>query len=299
MGNEEKDIYKQLETELNKRLKQFDKELNQDRKAELKEPQRITYKKMKTTEFSDEDLKKIAENGLKDSYLAEREGLVNDAKDKINELISNKENINNSQVKTLNDIEKTYKGLKENINNEVIKRGLQRSSIAEEQLKETESDKANQVLSLIKENERKRIEIDEQIKRYESGIDNALSDFDIGYAAKLNEKIKVLKKEQDELNREIAAYNNELTEKENKEYNEQYQDYLNQKDERYYKDKASELNEAEFESENGYYGEKKKNYDTRYNLAFSFYSSLPKDIAKQLFNENKDLENYLGLYYNK
>ena len=57
--------------------------------------------------------------------------------------------------------------------------------------------------------------------------------------------------------------------------------------------------QAKFEAMYGYTGDKKSNYDKRLQTAIDFYTSLPKEAAIKLVNNNPTIAGYLGHYYSR
>lgn len=96
------------------------------------------------------------------------------------------------------------------IDNDVIKRGLARSSIAATQKGELEADRAKSAAA-IRESYGKRIsELDSEISALGSKLQTALDDFNVSYAVKLNETLAGLKAERENKIAEAAKYNNEI-----------------------------------------------------------------------------------------
>lgn len=96
------------------------------------------------------------------------------------------------------------------IDNDVIKRGLARSSIAATQKGELEADRAKSAAA-IRESYGKRIsELDSEISALGSKLQTALDDFNVSYAVKLNETLAGLKAERENKIAEAAKYNNEV-----------------------------------------------------------------------------------------
>ncbi len=93
----------------------------------------------------------------------------------------------------------------------------------------------------------------------------------------------------------IEDYNNKLKEKELK--------YIEERAKAIEEQLAQRLKDEQYlkylENKNGYAGEKAENYTQRYNVAFDFYNSMPKNVALKMINENKDLQGYLGNYFGR
>lgn len=103
-----------------------------------------------------------------------------------------------------------YNAAARNIDNDVIKRGLARSSIAATQKGALEADRAKSAAA-IRESYGKRIsELDSEISMLGAKLQTALDDFNVSYAVKLNETLAALKAEREDKIAAAAKYNNEV-----------------------------------------------------------------------------------------
>ncbi|MDE6551016.1 MAG: hypothetical protein K2M44_05925 [Clostridia bacterium] len=93
----------------------------------------------------------------------------------------------------------------------------------------------------------------------------------------------------------IAKYNNNIKAKTVK-----YQMDRNKAIRKQAEEEAKAAREtAKYESLYGYVGDKKTNYERRLQTAIDFYTSLPKEVAVKLVNNNPTVAGYLGLYYSR
>ncbi len=110
----------------------------------------------------------------------------------------------------LSALDGEYAAAARNIDNDVLKRGLARSSIAATQKGALEADRAKSAAAL-RESYGKRIsELDSEISSLGSKLQTALDNFNVSYAVKLNEAIAGLKTERENKIAEAAKYNNEI-----------------------------------------------------------------------------------------
>lgn len=110
----------------------------------------------------------------------------------------------------LADLGSSYETAARNIDNDVLRRGLARSSIAAVAKSELEGDYAAAAAKLKTDYGVKIAEIDGEISSVGKKLETALNDFNLAYAAKLNEKLNELKAEREKKVTEVAKYNNEI-----------------------------------------------------------------------------------------
>ncbi|MCH5164796.1 MAG: hypothetical protein J1G01_00140 [Clostridiales bacterium] len=96
------------------------------------------------------------------------------------------------------------------IDNDAMKRGLARSSIAAAGKSELESEYLKRNADIVDTYGKKIAELDSEIAAADSKLRAALDDFNLTYATKLNEKIESLKSERDKKVEEVTKYNNEV-----------------------------------------------------------------------------------------
>lgn len=175
----------------------------------------IQFNKKENFEFSDESIKKDAEAELHD-YKTKSESAINQMRDdKEKELLASKDSVEKNYNNAKNETENYYNTIKENASNDALKRGLARSSIIINQLDAFNNKELETFNTLNTELTNSLNEIDFQLNSLESKQNQALADFDIEYAVKLNKKISDLKKEYTSLQNDVIKYNNQITETEN------------------------------------------------------------------------------------
>ena len=178
----------------------------------VKEYERIDYKPP-----TDEELENTAKQSLAEYANLSKASIENEIASLISKYETDKTNNEASYTRTLNALKSAYEQAKEEVNNDALKRGLARSSIAGNSVASIESEHANSKATAINEFEKKNAEIDAQISGLETKRQKAMDDFNISYTAKLTEEINKLKSERADNEQEAIKYNNSLAEKENKE----------------------------------------------------------------------------------
>ena len=161
-------------------------------------------------------------------------------------------------------------------------------------------------------------------KAYDAALDGALGDVDAALksdSAKIDMLLEQLaaqkKQSEDELSTAYSqkkqAETDALIDEMNKQLStiEKYNNTIKSKTVKYLADRNKAIRkqaeeeakaareQAKFEAMYGYTGDKKSNYDKRLQTAIDFYTSLPKEAAIKLVNNNPTIAGYLGHYYSR
>jgi len=295
------DVAKQNERMLMKELKELDDAYKAIKDNRLNDyiaslPESLSLEKMTYTAPSNEELKVKAEEGFKADYENDKNNLLNEIEEIREKLLSGKDSLTAGQAKALKALDEKYKAVKESINNETIKRGLSRSSVAINSLSEAELKKAEQE-GIIESGTKKEIEeLDKKIADLEKEKEDSVKAFDLEYAVKVQKELDKLTAERDRKAADVIEYNNRIAKQESDYKEERVEKISDYKD----KLKQDDISDEEYFKKNGFYPSMKDEYQERYAMAYSFYNSISADTAKRILNENADLEKYLGsMYYNK
>lgn len=107
-------------------------------------------------------------------------------------------------------LDEAYKSAAQRVDNDVLKRGLARSSIAVNSKERLEGEYLGKAASVRSELGGKIAELDGQIAATGDKLKAALNDFNLTYAAKLNDKLESLKAEREKKLDEVLEYNNKI-----------------------------------------------------------------------------------------
>lgn len=177
----------------------------------------ITYDRIEYDAPSDEEIEKRAQDSLKEYEQAGVSSIENEIAALLEKYASDK-NVNTaayeSTLKSLND---AYQSAIEAANNDALKRGLARSSIALNTTAAINSEKADKAAAAAAEYNRQDADLTSKINGLEVERQKAMDEFNISYTAKLTEEINKLKEQREELKNEAIKYNNTLAEKEENE----------------------------------------------------------------------------------
>jgi len=174
---------------------------------------------------SPDEIKKDAVDSLSE-YKNSNLNKINDTyKTKSDELEVKKQGLNKSLKLSKNEVSKYFDDVREKANVDALKRGLSRSSIVINQMNAFDNDELSALMDLDKDFSNNLNSINFELNSLNLQKQKALSDFDIAYAVKLNDKITSLNEELSKKNAEITKYNNQIIEKEQN-YNNRYQELV-------------------------------------------------------------------------
>lgn len=253
-------------------------------------PEKIEFEYRKYEGDDEEGIKNKTAQKYND-LLKDDSKIVTDKYDtKVGEVESKKKSASEENAVKAQDLDRKYQEVEKAIINGLIQRGLFNSSIKGSQTKANEEAKEYEMQGLSSELNKKIDAYDAQIEKLRGEENVALEQLDLSYAQKVQKEIQsLLEKREKEIN-SVNDYNNKLKEKETK--------YVEDRTKAIEKQLTQRLKDEQYlkylENKNGYAGEKLENYTQRYNLALEFYSSMPKSVALEMINSNKQLQDYLG-----
>lgn len=157
---------------------------------------------------SDEYLAVQAEKGLEDYRKQQIAAIKNDSAAGERQLRSERDAYAEGMQRGIDSVAEVYAAAAQNVDNDVLKRGLARSSIAVNAKSAVEGDRAKSENDVRQEYGKKIAELDAEINSVGAKLDAALNDFNLSYAVKLNDKLEKLKAERDEKARSVLEYNN-------------------------------------------------------------------------------------------
>ncbi|MDE6757670.1 MAG: hypothetical protein K2O95_00950 [Clostridia bacterium] len=214
---------------------------------------------------------------------------------KVGEVENKKQSASEESALKAEALDKKYEEVEKAIINGLIQRGLYNSSIKSSQTKANEDAKDYELKELSDDLNKKLSTYDAQIEKLRGEENVALEQLDLSYAQKIQNEIASLIEKRNKEIQSIDDYNNKLKEKELQ--------YIEDRAKAIEEQLAQRLKDEQYikalENKNGYAGEKAENYSQRYDLAFEFYNSMPKSVALQMINDNKQLQEYLGNYFGK
>ncbi len=165
---------------------------------------------------TDETLRRQAEQSLAE-YKAQQENAIRENSDRnAAALAAKREEYVSGKDGETRVLGAAFETAAKNIDNDVLKRGLARSTIAATQKSELEKEYAGRAAEIASDYDKKIRELDTEISLVGAKLDAALNDFNLSYAAKLTQSLDKLKNERDEKLRKVTEYNNSVREKQAK-----------------------------------------------------------------------------------
>ena len=229
-------------------------------------------KTIEYTPLTTEEIESKAKEGVEEKYQLKKSGLddnfeVQKSNAKTNEELI-KENANNKKQ----TIDSEYLKFQDTLEKNAIKRGIARSSIVMEQLKELGEDKIKSLLLVDDDTAKNLKENSDKLVKYESDYQKAVNNLSVEKAIEIKEKINDLVKEQNDKIEQVLKYNNSVIKD---------QLYL---DEKYGDNKPRDQ-------------EKTKIRRDMFEKAYAYYMSLPKEQALKELNEDSEIKTLLGNSY--
>ncbi|MCL2061228.1 MAG: hypothetical protein FWH03_01195 [Firmicutes bacterium] len=172
------------------------------------------YQRLAVEEKSAEDLERAAQSNLADYKLNSVNAIEREIELLNDKLSAEKETANQAAKDKNAALASAYDSAKKAVNDDTLKRGLARSSIAvnkQAQLADAKAAESTRINAAFIDAINK---LDNEIEGLTHKRETALNNFNISYAAKLTQQINTLKEEQDKRKTEAIKYNNTLSEKE-------------------------------------------------------------------------------------
>jgi len=167
----------------------------------------LTYEKP-----SSEEVKTQAETSLASFKDSSIKSINEDFKTKTKNIDDSIEEIKANKQSSKQEIVDAYSSVKENAENDAIRRGLARSSIIVNTLAGYDKDMMNQISDLLAKTSEKIDTLNAEKSLLEEQKQSALNSFDIEYAVKLQEKIDGINSDIYKKEQEVIKYNNEIAE---------------------------------------------------------------------------------------
>lgn len=232
----------------------------------IKEPP--TLEMMEYTPLSEEEIAKKASEGLEESYGLKFNDLENQTLKKIDAIEKSSDLMTSKAGEQKEKLQSLYKDAEEKLEQSAIKRGVSRSSIVSEQLKNLSVEKIKDELNIdynlaseLKNNSDKIVEL-------ESDYLNAVNKLNVEKALELSERIQDLTDKQNDKIEEVLKYNNTIKR--------QLKSFEN--------DKVVPPTEKE----------KTKIKQNMLQEALNYYLSIPKEEALKRFESDYDVKYALG-----
>lgn len=248
--------------------------------------QRLTY-----TAPTDEELLNSAKNSLAEYKQQGVQGIVDNSAENAKALQLKRSYYQADMADELGKLDDSYNAASSNIDNDAVKRGLARSSIAVTQKADLEGKYMEHAAKIRSDYGKMISELDDEIASVDQKLKKALNDFNLTYAVKLNETLNNLKAAREQRQTEVIKYNNELArmqagldESRLKTESELYGEAL---------DNRAKAKSAEALSEK----ERDAMYQSVYDKMDAFLSSMSPEQAKIEIRNHSLYQTHLDSYY--
>lgn len=220
----------------------------------------------------------------------ETENLTKTTESKIDEINENIDSLKKNAKSSEDEINKIYDNYKVNVENDAIKRGLARSSVAILKLDGVESGRAEKLSGMAETLSNNINNLESEIIKLQKNLDVSLSNLDLELSDKINSEIEAkIKKLKEEQNKAIE-FNNNI-----KKLEAEYQLKRG--------DKRDEINKLEEELRKTYEGKAQEDKNNQIlNVAMDFFNKMSRKDAINMIATRPDLaqimgDSYYDLYY--
>ena len=172
------------------------------------------YERVETEKLTAEELKALGEESLAGHKSGSEAAIESEIAALEKKLTADKELAQKTAADRTQQVDKAYAAAKKDVDDDVLKRGLARSSIAVNKRAELAGAAAGAADKIGGELANELYRLETEIAGLSQKREKALDDFNIAYAAKLTQTIRDLTAEQEKKTVEAIKYNNTLSEKE-------------------------------------------------------------------------------------
>ena len=163
--------------------------------------------------MTDEEIEKSARAQAEYEREAAEMELDRDTKEREQTLLQKENEAKEQEQARIRALEEAYGEAKKSAENEALRRGLARSSIALEQQQEYEQGKIKDVYAVREQTLKALSSLSQELSTLREEKARAVASLDLKLAADVSAKIDALKKERDSRLEEVLEYNNTLAEK--------------------------------------------------------------------------------------
>lgn len=161
----------------------------------------------------DATLKKSAESELASYRIEGEKSIKQNSEAEKTELNAKRDAYDGAKTAAEAELERRYDAAARAIDNDVVRRGLARSSVATVEKGALEREYLGQTAAVAREYANNISKLESDIAAVDKKLQTALNDFNLTYAAKLNQRLTELKAEREQKMQEVIEYNNEIRRK--------------------------------------------------------------------------------------
>ncbi len=262
-------------------------------------PEDSGLEKIEYTPATDKELSDRAQAEIDYARTEEKNDLMSKYDDAVKSLTEQSDKAGETMRESYKKLSDVYTDLKKQAENDALKRGIARSSIATSRQSDLDTARSQSEKEVKEVYDAEITAINGEIAALQNEQETAFEELDLKYAAELEDRIAELKEERDKTVEKYNKYNNSVAEKDREYAIQREKDIAEYLENREKERLEKEEEQREYESKYGYSGEKLENYSKRYDLALDFYTSLSPDIAAAALDASPSMRYYLGNYYDK
>ncbi len=265
-------IYKQSIDELYDKLLGIEKK-KQDSLGKLKTP-KMEYQRLEYKAPTDDEITDLAEKTLKAKYDLKRSQEKKSTDEKVEAFKKLIEEEKAKEQENLRQNQAEFDKAGDKLDNELIKRGVQRSSIAIGEIANLQADKINKDKAISTASQDAIKDIDEKIQKLNDDFKQSLANFDLEQAREISQEIYSLKEKRQKDQDAVIKYNNSIA-----------KDIFNYERSDAYQERLDEINSISTSYEN------QKVQDV---INYYFYNYDSSKEAYEAFLKDEKLKEYLS-----
>lgn len=158
----------------------------------------------------DDTLKNTAESELEDYRIGTERSLRSKSEAEKTELEQKRDAYDSGRRGSESELEQKYAEAVRAIDSDVIRRGLARSSVATVERGALEREYLGKAADIAREYNGSIAKLESDMAAVDRKLQDALNDFNLTYAAKLNKRLSELKTEREQKMQEVIEYNNKI-----------------------------------------------------------------------------------------
>lgn len=208
------DSQKNSQSSKKKMLKEFEDYVDSERHSTLPKKPELdetpSYERIEYKEPTDEEIENNARSQIDESTKSGEAAIRNQYDSLRNSLENGRQSSKDNYEERARALKQAYDTAMETLNNDTLKRGLARSSIAVSGANKLSDAYAGDSKRAIEDYSKAIEDIDRQIGSLDVNLTKALDEFNIKQAAALTQKINELKAERQAKKEQVVKYNNQL-----------------------------------------------------------------------------------------
>lgn len=173
-------------------------------------PDSLNLEKIDVPNKSEQEISNEAEKSVNEKFEEAKKTSNKNYENKINEILKNNEKLISKNQENQKEINSYYDASKKETENQMLKRGLARSSIVIGELASIEGSRASELAKLLSSFEQTLDSNEKQIQEYNSLKEQAIEELDIKKALEIENKISSLTEEYEKAKKDAISFNNNI-----------------------------------------------------------------------------------------